>query len=85
MLMLPARPARQPERQLVAAGQGGAPAATPGHRGDPLAPARGEPSAWMVVPAAAGVLALLVLGLHPPAELTDLFSRAVAILTGRAS
>jgi hydrogenase-4 component F len=46
---------------------------------------RGEPSAWMVVPVVAGVLALLVLGVHPPAELTDLFSRAVALLDGRPS
>jgi hydrogenase-4 component F len=38
---------------------------------------RGEPSAWMVVPAVAGVAALFILGLHPPAELTDLISRAV--------
>jgi hydrogenase-4 component F len=47
------------------------------------APARGEPSAWMVIPVAAGVLALLVLGVHPPAELTELFSRAVGLLGGR--
>jgi hydrogenase-4 component F len=38
---------------------------------------RGEPSAWMVVPVVAGVAALFILGLHPPAELTDLISRAV--------
>src|SRR3984885_8871610 len=38
---------------------------------------RGEPSAWMVVPVVAGVAALLVLGVHPPAELTGLLSRAV--------
>jgi hydrogenase-4 component F len=48
-------------------------------------PARGEPSAWMVVPVAAGALALLWLGVHPPAELTELFSRAVALLGGGAS
>jgi hydrogenase-4 component F len=40
----------------------------------------GEPSAWMVVPAVAGVVALFILGLHPPAELTDLISRAVTQL-----
>ena len=40
----------------------------------------GEPSAWMVVPAVAGVAALFILGLHPPAELTDLISRAVTQL-----
>jgi hypothetical protein len=34
----------------------------------------------MVAPVAAGMLALLLLGLHPPADLTDLFTRAVALL-----
>ncbi|HTT53466.1 MAG TPA: proton-conducting transporter membrane subunit [Streptosporangiaceae bacterium] len=38
---------------------------------------RGEPSAWMVVPVLAGALVLLVLGVHPPAGLTDLLARAV--------
>jgi hydrogenase-4 component F len=41
---------------------------------------RGEPSAWMVVPAVAGIVVLFVLGLHPPGELTGLISRAVAQL-----
>ena len=41
---------------------------------------RGEPSAWMVVPVIAGVAVLFILGLHPPAELTGLISRAVAQL-----
>ncbi|MGB6582711.1 MAG: proton-conducting transporter membrane subunit [Streptosporangiaceae bacterium] len=41
---------------------------------------RGEPSAWLVVPAVAGVAALFILGLHPPGELTDLISRAVTQL-----
>ncbi len=41
---------------------------------------RREPSAWMVVPAVAGVAALLILGVHPPGELTDLISRAVTQL-----
>jgi hydrogenase-4 component F len=41
---------------------------------------RGEPSAWMVVPVIAGVAVLFILGLHPPGELTDLISRAVAQL-----
>ncbi len=49
------------------------------------APARGEPSGWMVVPVVVGVLALLLLGLHPPAELTTLFGRAVTLLDGRTS
>jgi hydrogenase-4 component F len=41
---------------------------------------RGEPSAWMVVPMVAGVAVLLVLGLHPPGELTGLIARAVTQL-----
>jgi hydrogenase-4 component F len=41
---------------------------------------RGEPSAWMVVPVAAGIVALFVLGLHPPGELTGLIARAVTQL-----
>jgi hydrogenase-4 component F len=41
---------------------------------------RGEPSAWMVVPLVAGLVALLVLGLHPPGELTGLLARAVSQL-----
>ena len=43
---------------------------------------RGEPSVWMVVPAVAGIAALLILGLHPPGELTQLISRAVTQLGG---
>jgi hydrogenase-4 component F len=39
-----------------------------------------EPSAWMVVPVLAGVAVLLLLGLHPPGELTDLISRGAAQL-----
>ncbi len=41
-----------------------------------------EPSAWMVVPVVAGVLALVVLGLHPPAVLGDVVGRAAALLGG---
>ena len=41
---------------------------------------RGEPSAWMVVPAVAGIAVLFVLGVHPPGELTALISRAVTQL-----
>ena len=44
--------------------------------------ARGEPSGWMVVPVLAGLAALLVLGLHPPADLTGLLGRAVDALRG---
>jgi len=43
---------------------------------------RGEPSAWMVVPVVAGALVLLVLGVHPPADLTSLLARAVGELSG---
>jgi hydrogenase-4 component F len=42
--------------------------------------ARSEPSAWMVAPVVAGVAVLFVLGVHPPAELTGLISRAVTQL-----
>ncbi|HEX3923293.1 MAG TPA: proton-conducting transporter membrane subunit [Streptosporangiaceae bacterium] len=47
-------------------------------------PARGEPSTWMVVPVVAGALALIVLGVHPPAELNELLARAVSELGGAA-
>jgi hydrogenase-4 component F len=46
----------------------------------PRTQARGEPSAWMVVPVVAGVAVLFLLGLHPPGELTTLISRAVTQL-----
>jgi hydrogenase-4 component F len=52
------------------------PASTPSAR----ALARSEPSAWMVVPAVAGVAVLFILGLHPPGELTALIARAVTQL-----
>jgi hydrogenase-4 component F len=45
-------------------------------------PARGEPSAWMVVPVLAGLAVLLTLGVHPPGELTTLITRAAAQLGG---
>jgi hydrogenase-4 component F len=45
-----------------------------------LAP--GEPSAWMVVPVLAGLAVLVLLGVHPPGELTNLITRAVAQLRG---
>jgi hydrogenase-4 component F len=43
---------------------------------------RGEPSAWMVIPVIAGVIVLLMLGLHPPAHLTELLARGAAELRG---
>jgi hydrogenase-4 component F len=45
-----------------------------------LAP--GEPSAWMVLPVLVGLAVLIVLGIHPPGELTSLFTQAVAQLRG---
>ena len=54
----------------------------PAHPGPALA--RGEPSAWMVVPVVAGLAVLLMLGVHPPADLTVLLSRAVHQLSGGA-
>jgi hydrogenase-4 component F len=42
--------------------------------------AAGEPSGWMVVPVLAGLAVLLVLGIHPPADLTALISRGAAQL-----
>jgi hydrogenase-4 component F len=87
MLMDPLRTEREPAAAVPApvsgpdAGTGplavvtARPAATAG-----LAVTRGEPSAWMVIPVIAGVLALLILGVHPPGELTELFARAVRSL-----
>src|SRR5215469_10972154 len=46
---------------LLSPARDGTPAAEPG-----------EPSAWMVVPVLAGLAVLFLLGIHPPAELTDL-------------
>jgi hydrogenase-4 component F len=43
---------------------------------------RGEPSTWMVAPVVIGVAALLLLGLAPPADLTELLTRAAAELAG---
>lgn len=45
-----------------------------------LAP--GEPSAWMVVPVLAGLAVLVLLGVHPPGELTNLITQAVRQLRG---
>jgi hydrogenase-4 component F len=42
--------------------------------------ARGEPSAWMVVPVLAGLAVLVLLGVHPPGELTSLITTAVGEL-----
>jgi hydrogenase-4 component F len=42
----------------------------------------GEPSVWMVVPVLAGLAVLILLGIHPPGELTNLITQAVAQLRG---
>ena len=42
----------------------------------------GEPSAWMVVPVLAGLAVLVLLGVHPPGELTTLITQAAAQLRG---
>jgi hypothetical protein len=72
----------------------GRPRAGAGPRGDGAAVAvrarpqasqvltRGEPSAWMVVPVLAGLAVLVLLGVHPPAELTELITRGAAQLRG---
>ena len=87
----PVRPPAVPAPALAAAG-GADGAASPGAPGpapavpeaaaDAAVVQRGEPSAWMVVPVLAGALVLLVLGVHPPADLTDLLARAVRELSG---
>ncbi|MGO9197533.1 MAG: proton-conducting transporter membrane subunit [Acidimicrobiales bacterium] len=43
---------------------------------------RGETSAWMAGSMAIGIGALVVLGVHPPAQLSDLLTRAAAELGG---
>jgi hydrogenase-4 component F len=43
---------------------------------------RGEPSAWMVVPVVAGIVVLVLLGVHPPGDLSDLLTRAASELGG---
>src|SRR6202034_1497440 len=62
-----------PDGTAAAMGTHGRPSGT-------LAP--GEPSAWMVVPVLAGLAVLILLGIHPPAELTNLITQAVAQLRG---
>jgi hydrogenase-4 component F len=59
-----------------------APRGERGGLGEIAPPKSAEPSAWMVVPVLAGMVVLLVLGVHPPSELTSLIARAVAQLRG---
>jgi hydrogenase-4 component F len=60
------------------------PAPVPAQAGAPARQtlARGEPSRWMVVPVLAGLAVLLLLGLHPPGELSALIARGVTELRG---
>jgi hydrogenase-4 component F len=44
---------------------------------------RGEPSAWIVASMVIGLVALAVLGVHPPAQLSDLLTRAANELGAR--
>jgi hydrogenase-4 component F len=91
MLMLPRATAVDSEDRIpelaAAASPGSAPLAKPaGHPPEPGpgVVTRGEPSVWMVVPVAVGAVVLIVLGVHPPAELTELLARAVSELGGAA-
>lgn len=45
---------------------------------------RGEPSVWMVIPMVIGLGALLLIGIHPPAELAALLQQGAAELAGSA-
>jgi hydrogenase-4 component F len=96
MLMQPARQVYRPEREMVSAAAAhgesastavrpAAPRAATSARAATATLSRGEPTSWMVVPVVAGALALLILGIHPPGELTELFTRAVALLSRGAS
>jgi hydrogenase-4 component F len=50
--------------------------------GPVAAVARGEPTAWMVVPVVVGVAVLVMLGVYPPDHLVDLLARGAAELAG---
>lgn len=41
-----------------------------------VTPAKGEVSAWIVVAMALGLVALVILGVHPPAQLSQLLNHA---------
>ena len=55
---------------------------TDGVPGVPGAPDKGEVSGWIVASMVIGLVALLVLGVHPPAVLGDLLHRAAGSLGG---
>jgi hydrogenase-4 component F len=68
-------------------GNGGAPASRGARAKDTHVRASGastpgEPSAWMVVPVLAGLAVLVLLGVHPPGDLTNLITQAAAQLRG---
>jgi hypothetical protein len=55
--------------------------ASPGSDGTlAVTPAQGEVSRWIVVAMALGLVALVILGVHPPAELSLLLDRAAGEL-----
>ena len=64
----------------VAGTDGAVATATRAQARQALAP--GEPSAWMVVPVLVGLAVLVLLGVHPPGELTNLITQAAAQLRG---
>jgi len=45
----------------------------------------GEPSRWMIAPMLLCLAVLVLLGLHPPAALSDLLAHAAAQMTGGAT
>lgn len=45
-------------------------------------PTRGEPSAWMITPMVAGLVVLVILGVHPPSDLVALMNQGVTELGG---
>lgn len=51
-------------------------ATAPGGAGAMVTPPKGEVSRWIVVAMALGLVALLILGVHPPAQLSHLLDRA---------
>lgn len=55
-------------------------ATAPGGAGAMVTPPKGEVSRWIVVAMATGLVALLILGVHPPAQLSHLLDRAASEL-----
>jgi len=45
----------------------------------------GEPSPWMVAPVVAGIIVLLVLGVHPPQALVELIGHGASLLQGQVT